>query len=206
MIYSNEKLANLELKIAERMTEKRFVHTLGVRDMSAFLAKCFAPDLVDMAIASALLHDISKQLPHEEQMRLLEERNIDLSESDLSSPGVVHSYTAPIIVKRDFNEFADERLISAIRNHTLGDEDMSVLDEIVFLADFIEVNRTYKSCCDLRSKVISQIEASGGNFDLKILHLAVVESIDYTVSNLISNKKCIHEKIILTRNALLRKI
>jgi HD superfamily phosphohydrolase YqeK len=119
---------------------------------------------------------------------------------------VLHSFTAPLFIKKYFSEFATENVISAVRYHTLGAPEMSVFDEIVFLADFIEDTRTYDASISLRNFVWSNMRSGEFDTNVKVLHLACVKAIDYTIINLIENKKKINSKNILTRNALLSKI
>ncbi len=186
-----------------RLSEERFLHTLGVMRMAEYLAEMCAPEFVILMRAAALLHDISKEYSDEEQIRLLTESGIALDEYDLKSPQILHSYTAPITVKRDFPQYADEMLLSAVKNHTIGAPDMSVTDEIIFLADFIEDGRPYESCTQLRKFVTENMKLGNIDGNIKVLHKACAESINYTISSVLARKKLFNPKNILTRDALL---
>ena len=206
MIFQETDLIALREEMRLRLSEKRYLHTLAVEDCAVRLCEMCMPDKKDEAAVAALLHDITKELSLFEQRILLREANIFLDSEDAESVGVLHSFTAPIMVSRDFPDFATQNVLSAIRYHTLGAPEMSVFDEIIFLADFIEDTRTYESSLKLRKFVWESMYPHKLKENILVLHSACIRAIDSTVSNLIENKKKINSKNILTRNALLSKI
>ena len=206
MIFSEEDLTMLRNRVSTRLSDKRYAHTLAVADCAARLSEMCFPEEKSEITAAALLHDITKEITLSEQRALLDEGGISLDSEDFESVGVLHSFTAPILVKREFSDFATESVLSAIRYHTLGAPDMSVFDEIIFLADFIEDTRTYESSVKLRKFVWESMQSGQIQNNILILHTACIRAIDFTVLNLIENKKKINSKNILTRNALLSKI
>ena len=206
MIYCKEEFESLKDDIKAALSEKRYLHTLAVVDAACKLSKMCLPDKKSEIQVAALLHDITKELSHSEQCAILSEAGVVLDDEDSESLGVIHSFTAPIFIKNHFSKFATENVISAVRYHTLGAPEMSVFDEIIFLADFIEDTRTYDSSIKLRNFVWSNMQNDDFASNIKVLHSACVKAIDYTIINLIENKKTINSKNILTRNALLSKI
>ena len=206
MTFSKESLDFLKCEVSKRLSYRRFLHTESVAKSAVRLAGYCLPGVETELVAAALLHDISKELPLDEQLKILAEANVTLDEEDIMSEGILHSYSAPEIIKRDFSQFATERVLSAVLKHTIGSPDMSVFDEIIFLSDFIEDTRTYDSCVKLRNFVWDNMSGSDFNLNLHVLHAACIEAIDSTVINLINNKRYINSKNILTRNALLSKI
>lgn len=206
MRFSDKEISELCESICHRLSEGRLRHTLAVRDTALLLADYFLPNMKDVVEASALLHDVSKEIPIEEQIDMLLESGDIASRSEIPEYGVIHSLTAPLVVKRDYHRFAIDEVLSAVYNHTTGSPDMTVLDEIIFLADFIEETRTHNSCRSLRERVLSGLKRGADAENLSLLHEACVFEIDSTISYLISNKKKIDVKAILTRNVLLSKI
>lgn len=206
MTFSKDDIELLKGRVESRLSQRRYLHTLGVVNAAVKLAELCLPDSVLEAEAAALLHDVSKEYTLEEQYSLIKEFNIKIDESDYNSPAILHSFTAPAVIKRDFNKFATTKILSAVFNHTIGSPDMEIFDEIIFLADYIEENRTYDSCIAVRKFVFDNMKLGEHEFNIKILHRACVKAIDLTVANLLENKKNINEKNILTRNALMSKI
>ncbi len=206
MIFLEKDLMKLRDEVRSRLSEKRYLHTLAVEASAVRLSEMCQPDKKNEVSAAALLHDITKELSLAEQKSLLSESNLILDSEDFESVGVLHSFTAPIAVKKDFPAFATENVLCAVRNHTLGSPEMSVFDEIIFLADFIEDTRTYDSSIKLRKFVWENMRIGEIKNNVSVLHSACVGAIDSTVLNLIENKKKINSKNILTRNALLSKI
>lgn len=205
MTINEQQFLSLKNEVGKLMSEKRFHHTVRVVDAAEKLAKYCAPALINEAKVAALLHDVTKELPENEQLALLREDNVILDNEDYESPAVLHSFTAPIFIKKHFPEYATSEILTAVKHHTVGSPDMSVLDEIVFLSDYIEDGRVYETCAKARWFVWSSMSDDNSN-NLKVLHKACVGAIDNTLTNLISRKKMINTKNILTRNALLSKI
>ncbi len=206
MIFCETDIEYLKIEVKKRMSEKRYIHTLGVLECAKELSELCAPESVSEMACAALLHDVSKELSDSAQLALLCEEGIILDEADMDSPAIFHSFTAPIVVRRDFPAYATEAILSAVRNHTIGSPDMSVTDEIIFLADFIEAGRPHPSCQALRKKVYGGMHAGDIKNNINVLHLACAESIDYTITSLNERKKVFNPKNILTRKALLAKI
>ena len=205
MSFTQEKNKLLSSAVKERLSPKRYTHTAAVADAAKRLSSYCLPDSENEIEAAALLHDIAKEYSTEELVSLLEGSGKSISSEDLLSPAVLHSFAAPIVIRRDFPDFATENILSSAYNHTIGAPDMSVFDEIIFLADYIEDTRTYEHCKRVREYVYSMLGSDRGE-NIKALHKACVMAIDYTLIHLIENKKPINSKNILTRNALLSKI
>lgn len=206
MKFSEKELNTLREQIRVRLSEKRYLHTLAVEECALKLSGLCMPDKTSEAAVAALLHDITKELSPMEQRAILDREKILLDDEDFESVGVLHSFTAPIIVEKEFSSFATENVVSAIRYHTLGSPEMSVFDEIIFLADFIEDTRTYESSVRLRKFVWENMFPDEVEKNISLLHRACIFAIDSTVLHLIENEKKINSKNILTRNALLSKI
>jgi len=204
--FSKGDIDLLRDSVKERLSEKRFLHTLAVADAAVKLGELCAPEYRDGLEAAALLHDITKELTTGEQLRMIKNAGIPLDDEDISSPAVLHAFTAPEVIKTDFPTFADKAILSAVYNHTLGSADMSVFDEIIFISDFIEDTRTYDASVKVRNFVWENMPSANGEDRIKILHKAVIMAIDSTVNHLKENKKAVNSKNILTRNALLSKI
>jgi len=206
MTFSNQEIERLTGEIKSRLSEPRYLHTLGVARAAKRLSELCLPSHSAEAVVAALLHDVTKELSTEEQKRIIKEELVFIDREDENTPAVLHSFTAPTGIKRDFQEFATDNVLSSVFFHTMGSPDMSVFDEIIFLADFIEETRTYPSSVSVRNFVFENMKHGKQEENIKILHKACVMSIDFTTEHLKKNKKPINSKNVLTRNALLSKI
>ncbi len=189
------QIEKLRESVASVLSEKRMKHVLAVEDMAFRLGKLYFRDDENMMllIAAALLHDVTKELTDEEQLALLESYSVRPLPEELDSMPTIHALTAALAIPDRFPEFADPRLIDAVRYHTTGREGMSVFEKIVFLADYIDETRTYRSCVEIRDDFFS-VKPEEMDEDEKIRHLdrAALRSIDNTLSYLRSEGRSIH--------------
>ena len=138
---SHSDIENLRGEISKRLSCDRYTHTLGVERAAVFLAQMCLPEKECELRAAALLHDVTKELSTEEHFQILRSAKQKILDKDRDFIPILHSFTAPAVISADFPEFATDQILSAVYNHTLGDSDMTVFDEIIFLADFIEDTR-----------------------------------------------------------------
>ena len=204
MSFTQEKNKILSSAVKERLSPKRYTHTAAVADAAKRLSSYCLPDSENEIEAAALLHDIAKELSVEEQLDIIRKEGMQLLPAD--TPPVFHSYAAPYIVARDFPELATPRILSAIAKHTVGDSCMSVFDEIIFLADYIENGRTYKDCVQTREFMLSSMVDGDISANVNALHKACIMSIDRTCKSLIEKGKTVNPKCLDARKALLSKI
>ena len=133
MIFSEIKLSELREKLKLLLSAKRFSHTIGVEKCAAAIGAVLMPDSIEELRAAALLHDVAKEICIDEQLELLRESKFPLTDEDAATAGVIHSFTAPLIIKRDFPDFANDNILSSVEKHTVGAESMSVFDKIIFI-------------------------------------------------------------------------
>lgn len=203
---SESMIEALRERIEKILSAPRFSHTLGVERCAERLAELCSPDKKTEIRAAALLHDVTKELSFDEHIKILSENGFPLSEEDKSSSGVLHSFSAPFVIARDFLEFCDSEILSSVFKHTLGDEEMSVFDEIIFLADFIEETREYDSSIKVRGFVFENMKNDQIEENVKILHRACLMEIESTVSHLSKAKRPIHTKTKKAMDALIAKL
>ena len=169
----------------KRLSAKRYQHTLNVRRMAVKLAKRWGADPEKAALA-ALLHDTAKELPREEMLQILNDNAI-MAENAQNRPSPVwHGICAAILAQTQWG-VEDEEVLSAIRCHTTGKPGMSLLDEIVFLADMTSAERDYPEVDYLRK------------LEKKDIHQAMREALEMTLHWLEESGKPVDEE---TRAAL----
>lgn len=125
-----------EVKKIEK--EKRFNHSLGVVNVAAELAKINNYD-VDKAKLGAILHDCAKNLSEEKINEFCNINNIDLSYLK-EYPNILHSHLGYYYAKIEFG-IEDEEILNAIKYHTTGHENMTLLEKIIYLSDFLDPGR-----------------------------------------------------------------
>ena len=202
-------MSELELKAAveARMSQKRFIHTLGVVKAAKKLGEELLPEKLQSLVAAAFLHDVAKEIPAEELVSLSSEYGYKPTEEDKNSPQVMHSFAAPAVILRDFPEYASEDVLSAVFKHTTGDSEMSVFDEIIFLSDYVEEGREYPSCIAVRELLWSEMDRAVSREEKETaLHRAALRSIEETLSSLNARGKHIHTKTMLAKDFIERKI
>jgi predicted HD superfamily hydrolase involved in NAD metabolism len=126
-------------KLAKYIDANRWYHTQGVRYMSAALAMAHGVDLVK-AETAGLLHDCAKCIPDSKKIRICEKNGFEISKVERSNPFLLHAKAGACIAREKYG-VEDEEILSAIRYHTTGRPGMTPLEEIVFIADYIEPRR-----------------------------------------------------------------
>lgn len=118
---------------------KRFEHTLGVEYTAAALAmRCGAP--LQEARIAGLLHDCAKCISDEKKLDICLRHNIPITKVERRNPFLLHSKAGAWLAKEKYG-VEDEDILNAIRYHTTGRENMSLLEKIIFVADYIEPGR-----------------------------------------------------------------
>ena len=202
-----EQINALRFEVKNRLSKKRYIHTLGVEKMAAFIGEKIMSDEVDKLRVAALLHDISKEYSEAEYFDILKKHNIKLADEDLATPALWHSLTASAVVCDEFPLYADKDVLSAVYNHTVGSKDMSIFDEIILISDYIEEGRKYSACIDVRERLISDF-SSCDTYDEYIysLHKATLKALDNTIRELIGKGNVLHSRTVETRDAVLKEI
>ena len=204
---SDKMLEMLRERVFLVLSKRRYNHTLGVEKMARFLALHCLPEKIKEISAAALLHDITKEIDLELQYEILKDNNDGILDMKCDiSPEIIHSFTAPYIVKRDFSDFAIDEILSAIAKHTVGDAYMSVFDRIIFLADFIEETRTYPESVITREFVVNSMKTDCISENIRVLTRACVMEIDSTISHLEKIGKTVYKNTILAKNSLISKM
>lgn len=134
-----EYYKKLRKKIKDVMTKSRYEHTLGVEFTAASLAMRYEVD-IEKAELAGLLHDCAKCIDSEDTLDECKKYNIELTDVEKRNPFLIHSKLGAVHAKKLYG-VDDEDIISAIRFHTTGKPDMTMLEKIIFIADYIEPGR-----------------------------------------------------------------
>ena len=134
--FGEQELMQLREQVISRMSPKRFTHTAAVEEMVIRLATIYCPEEIPALRAAALLHDVTKEYDIPTQIRLLREAGEEVKPGDELSHKTFHDRTAANLIATDYPDFATETVISAVRWHTTGRENMTLAEKLLYLADY----------------------------------------------------------------------
>ena len=135
----NMNLELLQQQMKTVMNEKRYEHTLGVSYTSAALAMRYGYDITAARVAG-MLHANAKCVDDLTLLQLSNQYGLPVSEAEKQNPYLLHAKVGAYLAKEKYGVGEDE-IIQAVRYHTTGRPNMSLLEKIVFVADYIEPNR-----------------------------------------------------------------
>ena len=132
----------IKAMLKARMNEHRFEHSLNVAKRAVFLAEKNGAD-PEKAYFAGLIHDICKGITHEEQLAVIENGGIELDEDTKKSPALWHSANLDLIEALSELGVTDVDVLNAVRYHTSGRGNMSILEKVVYMADLTSAERNY---------------------------------------------------------------
>ncbi len=176
--------------ILSRLSGYRYTHTLGCERAARQLALRFGYD-PERAGFAALLHDITKRLSKEEQLYLCEKYDIIPCDIERREWKMLHGRTAAAIAATEY--YADAEICEAIACHTTGRANMTLLDKIIYLADYIEDTRDFDGV--ERARELAQID----------LDQTLLYCFNSSLTDLIARNKLIHADTVAARNWIIGK-
>ena len=131
--------------LKKHLTKDRYHHTLGVASTAVAMAMRYNPDpsnsnFIKRAELAGLLHDCAKCMDNNKKLRICEKNNLSCSSFEKSHPYLLHGKVGAYIAQTKF-KIEDNDILQAITWHTTGRPDMSLLEKIIFIADYIEPSR-----------------------------------------------------------------
>lgn len=132
-------LKKIEEKLEKHLDEDRMRHTRGVMYTAASLAMVYGCSL-EKAQVAGLLHDCAKCIPNKKKLKMCLENQIPMTEYEEANPFILHAKLGAFLARQKYG-VDDEQILDAITWHTTGKPDMSLLDKIIYLADYIEPGR-----------------------------------------------------------------
>ena len=168
--WKNLPMDQLEPIVVRLLDPRRVPHVLGCRDTAVELAKRWGADVTDAARAG-ILHDITKALDGPMQLTLCEAYGKILSAFSRKYPKTLHALTGSLVAERIFGE--NEAVVSAICHHTTGRGDMTLLEKIIYVADYMEPCRNFPGVEELRRLAFLDIDrALKLGLEMTLEHLA----------------------------------
>lgn len=182
-------LDKIQEYLKENLKMSRYIHTLGVVEVAKELAKKNNVDESKAELA-ALIHDVAKNMEIDDQIQILERYNIKLDEITLKCPQVLHGLVGSIVAEKIIG-IKDKEILDAIKYHATARKNMTKLEKIIYIADYIEPNRNYPGVEELRAITFDNLENG------------VLKGLDNTIVFVIKQNKVIHPSTIEARNHLL---
>lgn len=179
--------------VKTHMSEKRYIHSLGVMKRIEELAKIYGVD-IETAKKVGIAHDVAKEMTKEESLKYVEENGIELDEIEKEVPYLLHGKIGADITKKMYG--FTEQMQKAIIYHTTGNPNMDMLAKILYAADKTEENRDFE-----QYDVEYERKLANTNIDEALIFM-----LGETIKINISRKKLIHPNSVITRNMLLIKI
>ena len=128
--------------LKKNINEARYIHTLGVVETAIKLSKMNNVDEEKAKIA-ALIHDMAKCMPKDKQFEILKNNGVKMDKYLLNSPQILHGAVGAILAK-EIMGIEDIDILNAVKYHTTGKENMTTLEKIIYIADYVEPNRKYE--------------------------------------------------------------
>lgn len=169
-----EKLYN---EVKKRLSKKRFKHSEAVVKRAIEYAQIYDVDINTIKLV-AIAHDIAKELTKEEVDKYVQKYNIVLDNIEKLNEDLIHAKIGAYICKNEYNFTED--MVNAIKYHTTGRANMSMLEKIIYLADATEENRKYCSSNDYV------------NIVKKDINQGMIEICKLVINRLLENNKIIH--------------
>ena len=129
----------LQKQMEEELSDDRYEHTLGVMYTAEALAMRYGVDMEKAAVAG-LLHDCAKCISNQQKLKMCKKHHIEITPQEAENPSLLHAKLGAYMAKKAY-DVDDEEILGAIRWHTTGKPGMSMLEIIIYMADYIEPNR-----------------------------------------------------------------
>lgn len=180
-------LIKMQKKLKKYVDESRYVHTLGVMYTAAALAMRYDADM-EKAQVAGLLHDCAKCIPNDKKLKLCRQNDIPVSSVEEKSPFLLHAVLGAYIAREKY-DIKDQEILDAIACHTTGKPDMTLLEKIIFISDYIEPMRS-------KAENLPQIR----HMAFEDLDLAVYMTLRDTLAYLEKEKTCLDNQTTMAYN------
>ena len=173
------------------MGDYRYTHSCNVADEAVTLAERYGCD-VQKAYTAGILHDVAKEIPKEEQLQIMQDSGIILDSVQQYSPKLWHAVCGSVYIQRMFH-ISDGDIINAVRYHTTGRAHMSLLEKVIYIADYTSAERSYDGADVMREKSRRSLEE------------AMLFSCQFTLQSLSAKETAIHPDQLFLYNELVMK-
>ena len=178
--------------IKNTLSDYRFNHSMCVANRAKELAIKHGAD-ENKAYLAGILHDVTKEMPNEEQIALIEKYDRKLTYVEKGNHRVFHQMSGAVYVKYVLG-IDDEEIVNGIRYHTTGRENMTLFEMLIYLADFTSEDRNYPDVDIMRKKTDEN------------LYSAMLYSLTYTIKSVVSENRFLHPDTLNCYDYILEKM
>jgi predicted HD superfamily hydrolase involved in NAD metabolism len=176
-------------KLGKSISQKRYIHSINVMNIAKTLAKLYKID-EDKAMLAGLLHDCAKNLLNEDQYKMYVNLCMEIDEITKKETGLLHGAIGAKIAKEHY-KVTDKEVLDAIRYHTTGKEDMTLMEKIIFISDYIEPGRNFAGVEEIRK------------WAYKDINKAMLLAFDITIRRVLDKGALLHPSTLKARNFLI---
>ena len=173
-------------EIKKRLSQYRFIHSINVADEAKRLALKYGAD-AEKAYTAGLAHDIMKDTPKEKQLELFEKYGVKLTDVELASPKTWHAMSGELFLRNELG-FTDSEILSAVRYHTTAKANMSLLEKVLYIADYTSAERDYEDVDVMRKKADSSLEE------------AMLYGLQFTIDEMVREGRPVHPDSLYAYN------
>ena len=192
VLLAEPKAVEIEKYLKSKLTPERYTHVLSVRELALDLAKRYGADLRKVNLA-VLLHDCAKWMRTSEQYEAAANHEIQLDEIERHNPSLLHALIGAEFAVSHF-DVDNLEILNAIRVHTTGSGKMTLIDKILYVADFAEPKRHHAEAHSVRELAYQDLDK------------AVFETSRYKIEYLLAKGVLIHPHTIDAYNSALQEI
>jgi predicted HD superfamily hydrolase involved in NAD metabolism len=175
--------------LKENLNEKRYIHSIMVSETAEKLASVYGADS-SKARLSGLVHDSAKNLRNGDLINLAKLEGLEIDDVSLNTPQLLHGIAGAVIARETMG-IEDEDIFNAVRYHTTGRINMSLLEKIIYISDYVEPSRSFPGVEALRELVSVNLDK------------ALLKAFDVTIEFVISKGELLHKDTIEARNYLI---
>lgn len=136
----NPDINKISKKLQKELDAERYRHTIGVMYTAASLAMCHGENM-EHALLAGLLHDCAKCIPGHQKIKLCRKYQLEVSEVEEKNPSLLHAKLGAYLAANKYG-ITNQNILNAINSHTTGRPEMSLLEKILYVADYMEPGRT----------------------------------------------------------------
>lgn len=178
--------------LKSRLTPQRLYHSICVAERSKHLAEIFDGD-TEKAYTAGLIHDIMRYEPVDKMLEMIEDDGQVLTDSEKEITVTLHAIAGEIFLRKELN-VTDGEILSAVRWHTTGKEDMTLLEKIIYVADLTSEDREYPDIFEVRALAEESLDKT------------LLRGLSFTIEDNEKKYRPIHEDTLKAYNYLLERI
>lgn len=186
-----ERNEEFKILIKGKLKESRYIHSLNVADSAKYLAEKYGCDC-EKAYTSGLLHDVMKNADDEEQLSVINKAGWCLSDCEMANKKLWHAVAGAAFMKTELG-IDDEEMIEAVRYHTTARENMSVLEKVIYVADFISADRDYPEVDEVRAAADESLEK------------AMMLGLEFCIQEIAKRRQILHPDSVNAYNEIILK-